>query len=305
MPMSAPEVTSRGRVEETAPAKINLALHVTGQRADGYHLIDSLVTFAEDGDELAFSSAETDSLTLAGRFGPVLALDPAGADGNLVLRARDLLRLALDETGQSHGPVAITLEKNLPVASGIGGGSADAAATLRGLMRLWQADLPREKLQAIALKLGADVPMCLLSRPLRAQGIGETLEAVALPSFPVVLVNPMLPVSTPEIFRRLARRDNPAIGLLPPAGRPAEWLTGLADLRNDLQPPAEMLVPEIAEACDYLRQSQAGFVRMSGSGATCFGLYDSEPAALRAGLALSSFRPDWYVLLTHTIAGEA
>ncbi len=304
MPMTAVAVTSPERVEETAPAKINLALHVTGQRSDGYHLIDSLVTFAEDGDELTFVAAEADSLTLSGRFGPVLALDPAGQDGNLVLRARDLLRVALDETGQRHGPVTITLDKTLPIASGIGGGSADAAATLRGLMRLWQAELSEDKLQAIALQLGADVPMCLKSRPLRAQGIGETLEPVALPSFPIVLVNPMRAVSTPEIFRRLTRRDNPAIGTLASGTAPDGWLAGLADLRNDLQPPAELLVPEIAEACDYLRQSLAGFVRMSGSGATCFGLYDSEPAALRAALALSSFRPDWYVLLTHTIAGE-
>ncbi|MDH4441731.1 MAG: 4-(cytidine 5'-diphospho)-2-C-methyl-D-erythritol kinase [Rhizobium sp.] len=291
-------------VEETAPAKINLALHVTGQRSDGYHLLDSLVTFAVDGDELTFVAAEADSLTLSGRFGPVLALDPAGQDGNLVLRARDVLREALDETGQAYGPVAITLDKTLPVASGIGGGSADAAATLRGLMRLWQAELADTTLQELALKLGADVPMCLQSRPLRVRGIGETLEPVAMPSFPIVLVNPMRAVSTPEIFRRLARRDNPAMGALPGGDSADIWLTGLADLRNDLQPPAEALVPEIAEACDYLRQSLARFVRMSGSGATCFGLYESEPAALRAALALSSFRPDWYVLLTHTIAGE-
>ncbi|RKE85939.1 4-(cytidine 5'-diphospho)-2-C-methyl-D-erythritol kinase [Rhizobium sp. AG855] len=302
--MSSVALTSPEKVEETAPAKINLALHVTGQRSDGYHLLDSLVTFAEDGDELTFAPAEVDSLTLSGRFGSVLALDPAGQDGNLVLRARDLLRSVLDETGQSHGPVAITLDKNLPIASGIGGGSADAAATLRGLMRLWRATLAEDALQAIALKLGADVPMCLASRPLRARGIGEALERIALPSFPIVLVNPMLPVSTPEIFRQLPRKDNPAIGRLPDTAGADDWFAALSALRNDLQPPAEALVPEIAEACDYLRQSLAGFVRMSGSGATCFGLYDSEPAALRAALALSSFRPDWYVLLTHTIAGE-
>jgi 4-diphosphocytidyl-2-C-methyl-D-erythritol kinase len=304
MPMTAVKVTLPERVEETAPAKINLALHVTGQRGDGYHLLDTLVTFAADGDELSFVAADADTLTLSGRFGPVLSLDPVGQDGNLVLRARDLLRTALDETGQTYGPVAITLEKNLPIASGIGGGSADAAATLRGLLRLWQAELSEERLQAIALKLGADVPMCLQSRPLRARGIGEALEPVALPSFAMVLVNPMLPVSTPEIFRRLARRDNPAIEVLPSGGSAGGWFSSFQELRNDLQPPAELLVPEIAEACDYLRQSLAGFVRMSGSGATCFGLYDSEPAALRAALALSSFRPDWYVLLTHTIAGE-
>lgn len=288
------------RIIETAPAKINLALHVTGRRDDGYHLLDSLVTFAEDGDELAFEPAESDSFRLTGRFGSELA-----TDGNLVVKARDLLRAALAEAGKSHSPVSITLDKSLPIASGIGGGSADAAATLRGLLRLWKADLPHDTLQAIALQLGADVPMCLASAPLRAGGIGEVIERVAMPSVPLVLVNPLKPVSTPEIFRSLQRRDNPAIGDLARASDVLHWLPSLATLRNDLQPPAEALVPEIAEACDLLRQSLAGFVRMSGSGATCFGLYETEAAAMKAALALSAYRPNWYVLLTRTVPGES
>lgn len=288
------------RIVETAPAKINLALHVTGRREDGYHLLDSLVTFAEDGDELTFEPADSDSFRVVGRFGPELS-----GDDNLVLKARDLLRAALDECGQPHGGVSIVLDKSLPIASGIGGGSADAAATLRGLLRLWKAQLPAETLQQIALQLGADVPMCLASTPLRARGIGETIEKVDMPSVPLVLVNPLKPVSTPEIFRSLELRDNEPIGEIAAAAEGSPWMQSLSILRNDLQPPAEALVPEIAEACDLLRQSLAGFVRMSGSGATCFGLYETEAAAMKAALALSAYRPNWYVLLTRTVPGES
>lgn len=293
-----------GAIHETAPAKVNLALHVTGQRDDGYHLLDSVVTFAEDGDELTFETSETDRLDLGGRFGGLLSADGEGCDGNLVLKARDLLRAALDEAGQAHTPVAITLEKNLPIASGIGGGSADAAATLRGLIRLWRVDLADEVATAIALRLGADVPMCLSSTPLRARGIGEQLEPAAMPSFPMVLVNPLKAVSTPDVFRRLERRDNPPIGDLPAVYDAAAWLSSLSALRNDLETPAAGVVGEIAEASDLLRQSRADLVRMSGSGATCFGLYSDDAAALKAALALSAFKPDWYVLLTRTIAGS-
>lgn len=288
------------RIVETAPAKINLALHVTGRRDDGYHLIDSLVTFAEDGDELMFEPADADRFFIEGRFAGGLS-----GDDNLVVKARDLLRAALDAHGRPHGPVSILLDKNLPIASGIGGGSADAAATLRGLLRLWKAELPAEVLQQIALQLGADVPMCLSSVPLRARGIGEAIETVSMPALPLVLVNPLKPVSTLEIFRSLARRDNPPIDETVVTTDVSQWLQSLASLRNDLQPPAEALVPDIAEACDLLRQSLAGFVRMSGSGATCFGLYETEAAAMKAALALSAYRPNWYVLLTRTVAGES
>jgi len=288
------------RIVETAPAKINLALHVTGRRDDGYHLLDSLVTFAEDGDELVFEPAAADRFFIEGRFAGGLS-----SDDNLVVKARDLLRAALDAHGRPHGPVSILLDKNLPIASGIGGGSADAAATLRGLLRLWKAELPADVLQQIALQLGADVPMCLSSVPLRARGIGEAIETVSMPALPLVLVNPLKPVSTLEIFCSLARRDNPPIDETVVTTDVSQWLQSLASLRNDLQPPAEALVPDIAEACDLLRQSLAGFVRMSGSGATCFGLYETEAAAMKAALALSAYRPNWYVLLTRTVAGES
>ncbi|MBO3759071.1 4-(cytidine 5'-diphospho)-2-C-methyl-D-erythritol kinase [Ciceribacter sp. L1K22] len=295
--------SEQGAIRETASAKVNLALHVTGRREDGYHLLDSIVTFAEDGDELVFQESDEDDLKLGGRFGGLLSLQGAEHGDNLVVKARDMLRAALDDTGQPYTPVMIALEKMLPVASGIGGGSADAAATLRGLMRLWNARLDDTTLTGIALRLGADVPMCLASVPLRARGIGETLEPVAMPSFPMVLVNPLKAVSTPEVFRGLERRDNLPIGELPDGQEGGRWISALSTLRNDLETPAVALVQEIAEARELLRQSEAQLVRMSGSGATCFGLYSDDAAALKAALALSAFKPDWYVLLTRTIAG--
>ena len=289
-------------VVETAPAKINLALHVTGQRADGYHLLDSIVTFAEDAcDRLTFTLAEQDGFSLSGRFGALLSSDASGQDGNLVLKARDTLRSALEEQGQSAPPVAIMLQKNLPIASGIGGGSADAAATLRGLMRVWNATLPAEALSTIALRLGADVPMCLAGRPLRARGIGEDIETLpAMPALSMVLANPLKGVSTPEIFRRLTQKDNPPVGTPPDGSDIGEWLAFLKTARNDLEPPARAILQDIDFISQMLVESGALFVRMSGSGATCFGLYGDHAAAETAAAKLSRERPDWYFQETKT-----
>lgn len=292
-------------VVETAPAKVNLALHVTGRRDDGYHLLDSIVTFAEAGDRLTFTAASEDGLSLSGRFGAALGADPKGTGDNLVTKARDLLREALRAHGVETPPVEISLEKNLPIASGIGGGSADAAATLRGLLRLWNADLPASDLATIALRLGADVPMCLKSRPLRAAGIGEAITPLPeMPSFAMVLANPLKAVSTPEVFRRLDRRDNPPISPSPQAAEHEIWIAWLSTLRNDLEAPACALLPEIGEVCDMLAESGAALVRMSGSGATCFGLYGDYAAAEAAVSHLSQQRPHWYFAATRTFAGE-
>ncbi|MBX5222018.1 4-(cytidine 5'-diphospho)-2-C-methyl-D-erythritol kinase [Rhizobium sp. NLR4a] len=281
-------------VTEEARAKINLALHVTGQRPDGYHLLDMLVTFADCGDRLGFLPAQADAFTLSGRFGETLA-DDGGT--NLVIRARDLLR---DVVGTLAFPVHIHLQKNLPVASGIGGGSADAAATLRGLMRLWGTGLPIETLAALALKLGADVPMCLESRPLIARGIGEEIEAVPdLPAFAMVLANPLKGVSTPEVFRRLKAKNNSPLTLAQTAG----WLTAIGAARNDLEPPAREAVPEIAAILAMLWTEGALLARMSGSGATCFGIFADMAAARDAAAALHEARPDWYFQATETVSG--
>ncbi|KPH10081.1 4-(cytidine 5'-diphospho)-2-C-methyl-D-erythritol kinase [Rhizobium acidisoli] len=285
-------------VTEEARAKINLALHVTGQRADGYHLLDMLVTFADCGDRLGFLPAQTDAFTLSGRFGEMLAGD---GGTNLVLRARDLLR---EQFGALAFPVHIHLQKNLPVASGIGGGSADAAAALRGLMRLWGMSLPVEALASLALKLGADVPMCLESRPLIARGIGEEIEAVAdLPAFAMVLANPLKGMSTPEVFRRLTTKNNPALSLAPGLSGSAGWLAVIDAARNDLEPPARQLVPEIAVISAMLQARGALLTRMSGSGATCFGIFASMAEAQEAAAALHGERPDWYFQATETVSG--
>jgi 4-diphosphocytidyl-2-C-methyl-D-erythritol kinase len=280
-------------VLEPAAAKINLALHVTGQREDGYHLIESLVTFAAYGDRIGLSPAVSDRFTLSGRF----AGDLSEAGDNLVTRARDRLRAALKDAGRPAPPVHIHLEKNLPIAAGIGGGSADAAATLRGLGVLWGPELPPHERHSIALGLGADVPMCLAGRPLIARGIGEEITPVAMPVMPMVLANPLVGVATPEVFRALASKRNAPLDLV--AGE--EWPVRLARLRNDLEAPARTLCAPIAAISESLLATGASLVRMSGSGATCFALYGSDDAAQAAAAALSARHPHWFFAATRTI----
>jgi 4-diphosphocytidyl-2-C-methyl-D-erythritol kinase len=266
-------------LSEFAPAKVNLYLHVTGRRADGYHLLDSLAVFPPVGDRLRAAPAEMLSLTIDGPFGEALA---AEAD-NLVLRAAWAL-------GGSAG-ARIELEKHLPVASGIGGGSADAAATLRLLCRLW--DLPPVAVP-IALALGADVPVCVASRPARMGGVGEALTpAPKLPPAGMVLVNPGVSLATVEVFRA---RD---AGFSPPAALPASWADAaamagdLAKLRNDLEPPAIALQPVIGTVLRTLADmSDCLLERMSGSGATCFGLFPDAARAEAAARALA--RHGWW-----------
>ncbi|SMC92366.1 4-diphosphocytidyl-2-C-methyl-D-erythritol kinase [Rhizobium sp. RU36D] len=289
------------RLSEIAAAKINLALHVVGRREDGYHLLDSLVTFAStSGDRLSFAAADQDGFSLSGRFGHLLSADDPG---NLVLKARDGLRLILQGRGLAAPPVHIHLEKNLPVAAGIGGGSADAAATLRGLARLWNAPADLAGMDQLALKLGADVPMCLRSRPLHARGIGEEIEELALPRLALVLANPLVAVSTPDIFRRLTRKDNPPIETAPVGGDSAAWLGYLGRLRNDLEAPARSVLGAINEISMLLSQQGAQLVRMSGSGATCFGIYADLERAKAAVQTLSRLRPNWYFEATETYEG--
>ena len=297
--MPAHDVSGVAETIEAAPAKINLALHVTGQREDGYHLLDMLVTFTEAGDVISIGDADIDRFSISGSFaGELHNSDPAH---NLVLRARDLLREELLNNGKATPPVSIHLEKNLPVASGIGGGSADAAATLRGLVRHWKTDIDSDSVSEIALKLGADVPMCLASQPLIARGIGEDIKL--LPEFPqlsLVLVNPSQGVSTPAIFRLLDNKNNAPL----PAFGAADWLKFSNQLRNDLQTPAIKLLPEIETILAQLEASGAQFVRMSGSGATCFGVFANSTQAQAAAARLREQHPGWYVQETTTIARQ-
>ncbi|CDZ31488.1 4-(cytidine 5'-diphospho)-2-C-methyl-D-erythritol kinase [Neorhizobium galegae bv. officinalis] len=282
---------------ELAPAKINLALHVTGQRADGYHRLESIVTFADTGDRLCFSETEADDFSVSGRFASLLPTSAEGKRGNLVLKARDLLRKALENKGVSAPPVAIHLEKNLPVAAGIGGGSADAAAALRGLMRFWNASLPDGELAVLGLSLGADVPMCLKSEALMARGIGEELTALPdLPSLSLVLGNPLVGVSTPDIFLRLTQKENAAIGPFD-----SDWIGFLKTLRNDLEPPARSLVREIDQISSLIGAEGTMLTRMSGSGATCFGIFPSFEAAEKAMENLNGQKPEWYFQAVRTV----
>ncbi len=271
---------------QAAPAKVNLFLHILGRREDGYHLLDSLVAFAACGDRLEAFAADDLSLAVTGPFAAELANEP----DNLVLRAAHLLASSAGITPKAN----LILHKNLPIASGIGGGSADAAAALRLLSQLWDLQPDPALLHGIAQRLGADVPVCLASRTTRMGGIGERLEAAPLlPSCGLVLVNPGVAVSTPAVFKS---RD-PGFSL--PARLADGWpdahalAADLSHAHNDLQaaairlcPPIDQVLAAIASAPDCL------LVRMSGSGATCFGLFPDAGSAERAADAIS--RPGWW-----------
>lgn len=277
---------------EAAPAKINLALHVTRRREDGYHDLESLVVFAGIADELTAREAAEDRLEISGPFSAALG----SGSSNLVMRALAAFRQRWPDLVPQG--LALHLVKNLPVAAGIGGGSADAAAALRMLVGMARQAVPIAELADLAATLGADVPACLLSRPLVARGVGEILSP--LPQFPnchVVLVNPLVPVSTPDVFRRLRAHDNYPLPSLPePLTRPAQLGLWLAETRNDLQPPAIKLVPVIGEIIDDLAQAQGCILaRMSGSGATVFGLFGSEGQAHQAAQLLRERNPDHWV----------
>jgi len=261
---------------EIAPAKLNLALHVRGKLSDGRHAIETVFAFCTDGDRLSAEESDGLSLSLGGPFASELG-DP---QDNLVLKAARALGAAAEvEKGAS-----ITLDKRLPVASGIGGGSADAAAVLRLLTALWRIDPAHAS--SVAPELGSDVPACLLSLSARGEGAGDKLTLVELPELsgkPVLLVNPRVALSTAEVFARWDGVDHGPLG---------EWREG----RNDLEAPATALVPQIGSVLGWLSAQAGGtFVRMSGAGATCFALFESEEARDSAADAVPR---EWWRLAT-------
>jgi 4-diphosphocytidyl-2-C-methyl-D-erythritol kinase len=278
----------------TARAKINLYLHVTGRRADGYHLMDSLVCFAELGDELTIAPARDLSFSLDGPF----AVSLTGAD-NLVLRAARLI--------DANRGAALHLNKQLPVAAGIGGGSADAAAALAGLARLWDLPLPSA---SQVLSLGADLPVCLSGGPTFVGGIGEDLQAAPpLPPTALLLANPRRPLPTIDVFRSYAKR---AQGF----SQPARWshvpqdAAALADLLaergNDLTEAAIQLAPEIGDLLAAIARTPGCLLaRMSGSGASCFGLFAGAEAAAKAAAGLQVASPNWWIRATTIASGGA
>ncbi|MFT5486527.1 MAG: 4-diphosphocytidyl-2-C-methyl-D-erythritol kinase [Paracoccaceae bacterium] len=280
------------RLSLAAPAKINLFLHVTGRRDDGYHLLESLVVFTETGDRLVVEPAKDLSLSIIGPF--ATGLPVAGPD-NLVLRAAVALqREASIETG-----ARLTLEKNLPVSSGIGGGSADAAAALRALSVLWGIDMSSSRLADIGLAIGADVPVCLQARPSIMSGVGETVRGVVPPPpCGVVLVNAGEGVSTPEVFRARTAPFSGSGTWETPRTFDA-FVEALKHRQNDLSDPALSVSPVIGDVLAVLSEtSHSALARLSGSGGTCFGLYPDAVAAGDAAAAIKRAHPDWWCVAT-------
>jgi len=283
---------------EYGRAKVNLTLRVIGRRVDGYHDLESVVAFADCADRLALTPGS--ELTLE-TTGPLANACGATSD-NLVLKAARLLAERVDNLALG----AFTLDKVLPVAAGIGGGSADAAAALRLLARLNGLAADDARIQQVALKTGADVPVCLASRACDMTGVGETLLPLSLPKLPAVLVNPRVPVATKDVFAALGLRSGELrVGVTDVIRAPAwpdqgasvgDWVKVLAGVPNDLEPPALRVQPVIADVLSALRSGPgAQLARMSGSGATCFAIFSSASDAQTAAARISAEHPAWWV----------
>lgn len=268
-------------IREFAPAKINLALHVLGRRADGYHELDSVVAFASVGDDLELLLAAETTLRVDGPF----AADVPVTSDNLVLKAHAALSAEFQVP-----PIAMRLTKNLPVASGIGGGSADAAAALRGILKLSGIQSDAETLQRIALSLGADVPVCLHGKACRMQGVGEVITDLEhLPAKAVLLANPRKACGTADVFRTMGLKAGESLGTALDVKAPSAW-------RNDMTVAAVHVLPEIAAVLSELQNAAPDqTVRMSGSGATCFALFEDYRDAEAAGRLLAQSHPQWWI----------
>ncbi|NIZ00271.1 4-(cytidine 5'-diphospho)-2-C-methyl-D-erythritol kinase [Thalassospira lucentensis] len=291
---------------QPAPAKINLFLHVTGKRDDGYHLLESLVCFTAAGDALSGELRDDGKITLAITGQMAGDLSDAPSEDNLVIRAARLLQ---QETQTPLG-ADLVLDKRLPIASGIGGGSADAAATLRLLVDMWKLDLDADTLSRIALSLGADVPVCLRGQTVLMSGIGETLtDLPEFPSLPMVLINPGKPVSTPAIFKAReedAFSDENLWDVTTHYQSGAALAADLQDCGNDLTLAATSILPEICDILNALaREEGCLLARMSGSGATCFAIYDTPDQAEQAAKTIASAHEDWWITPTHTLSEQA
>lgn len=270
-------------LHDTAYAKINLALHVRQRRADGYHALETLFVFAEDGDELTAAPSDVFSLTISGPFGQGLSTGP----DNLVLKAV----MALARANGIKSGLALTLDKNLPIAAGIGGGSADAAAALRLAAKIWQLGPDTVGPEAIAPDIGADVPACLLAQSCYGSGVGDALTNapdLGLTGRPILLVNPNVACPTGPVFAAWDGVDRGPLSL-------DDWQLG----RNDLEQPAIGLVPTITDVLALLAgQSGVDLARMSGSGATCFALFSDAHQRDAAATAIAAARPSWWTRAT-------
>ncbi|TAL01154.1 MAG: 4-(cytidine 5'-diphospho)-2-C-methyl-D-erythritol kinase [Rhodospirillaceae bacterium] len=283
--------SSRDAVSLPAPAKINLSLHVCGKRADGYHLLDSLVCFAGVADIVTARHANDLRLAISGPFADALSAD----EDNLVLKAARFLAARDERTPKAH----LTLEKHLPVASGIGGGSSDAAATLIACGQLWNIDTASIPNTEIATALGADVPVCLARVPKRMTGIGEHLEPVpVLPPAWLVLVNPQRPLATKAVFNALKGRHSGPAPTLPSRFNDVRDLASyLAACTNDLAAPAAETLPDIGLVLTTVGGATGCLLaRLSGSGPTCFGLFGTQAEAQNAAAAIAARQPVWWVV---------
>ncbi|MHB1219872.1 MAG: 4-(cytidine 5'-diphospho)-2-C-methyl-D-erythritol kinase [Alphaproteobacteria bacterium] len=289
--MSAATASHGPALRAAAPAKLNLYLHVMGRRADGYHELDSLAVFAGSHDTVAVAPADDLSLFVDGPFAPALAA-AMDAGENIMLRAAHALAAAAKVPPRA----AITLTKTLPVAAGIGGGSADAAATLGLLARLWGTALGEDAMRALALSLGADVPACRFGRAAFMGGIGEKLDAApTLPPVSLVLVNPNRPLATKDVFRARTEKFSGSGRFTAPPADAAALAALLRERRNDLEAPAIRLMPALGQVLAALsRQPGCLLARMSGSGATCFGLFADDGAANGAAAAIKRAEPGWW-----------
>jgi 4-diphosphocytidyl-2-C-methyl-D-erythritol kinase len=275
-----------------APAKLNLFLHITGKRADGYHTLQSLMVFTDAGDELELSPQERLEIVADGPFAAALG-DPAD---NLAYKAAALLARHY----KIPPGAKIRLTKNLPVAAGLGGGSSDAAATLKGLVKLWGLPAEPGLLMELALELGADVPACLHQKPLWAEGIGEKITALNdMPKLHFVLVNPLLPTPTAQVFKNLNTRFSPEIRFSGRRKTAHEWMADLKIYRNDLTDAAITVTPAIRDVLQALAATTGCLLhRLSGSGATCFGIYTGAEAAQSAARRLKAGYPRWWITST-------
>ena len=281
-------------LEEKASAKVNLCLQIVGQKSNGFHLLDSIVGFTEFGDHLSFKKSDGLELTTKGAFSDQIPVDKS----NLILKAAELLRTINNIKAGAH----ITLTKNLPPSAGLGGGSSDAAATIRGLSRLWDTDLPEID---DLMKIGSDLPVCIHQKTQHMKGFGEVLEEInTFPNLPILLVNPLKKVSTQTVFRMLKNKKNPPLSKYEKLFQTKkDWINWLLLQRNDLMEPAVKVEPVISEVLRLIsKQISVEKVSMSGSGATCFGIFENKQDCDLAMKRVRLERPDWWSVSTEIIS---
>ena len=279
--------------EEKASAKVNLCLQIVGQKSNGFHLLDSIVGFTEFGDHLSFKKSDKLELTVKGAFSDQIPVDRS----NLILNAAELVRKLNNIKTGAH----ITLTKNLPPSAGLGGGSSDAAATIRGLSRMWGTDLPEIH---DLMKIGSDLPVCINQKTQHMKGFGEVLNVVnTFPNLPILLVNPLKKVSTQTVFRKLENKKNSPLSKYEKLFRTKkDWINWLLLQRNDLMEPAVSIEPIISEVLQLIsNQISVKKVSMSGSGATCFGVFENKHDCDLAMKKVRQERPDWWSVSTEII----